>query len=907
MLIRFYHISSRKNRNKWTLGILTFLFISWGLPCVDVLGATEADESWINLQKDSSYYLPLQNIDYYPLRKAKVALVLSGGGARGFAHIGVLKAIEGNKIDFDLIVGASMGSIVGGFFAAGFSADQIQRIAKEIEWDNIISDATSRPHLFLSQKNIPRSHILQLRFDGVVPYIPQSLTQGQNIYNLIFRRLLQAEFRPFGDFDRLKIPFRSVATDLISGRRVVLGSGGLADAMQASIAFPLLFAPIEMKGMRLVDGGITDNLPVDVARNLGADIVVAVDATSPLRKADEMRAPWEIADQVTTIMMENPTKESLLKADLAIIPKLEGHQAGDFTTIDSTVQLGYEAGVQLVDSIKELIERKNLDLRGENDYLGKVTKIKFLGDSSLFLRNARASHGLNTEVGNDLSRGDLLSDLQVIYESGFYRDARARVIRNGNLCQVTLYLRELPKIENVSVHCGNVVPTSLIDPMSKKLLGHTLNIHELEECVRDMKRTIIHQGFSLAEVESIRYEQDSLKLTIKFNVGIIDRIRLNGDKETKGFVILREFPIRQGDYFKSNLIVQGIQNVYSTGLFDRVTVDLNSENDKTILDINVKEKKNLLMRLGGHVSLERKAEASLEFLHDSFLGTGVKFSVVGAIGDYLRSANTSLYTTRLFSTYLTSRLSLYYNERTDWYYEDFEQLGNYLTIRRGAKFMIGQQIGRLGLISLQLRSENIDIFDNGDKFPFSGPYRLRSITVRSEVDKRDRLPFPERGIYNRWFWETGNQQVLGGNISFVRIFLGLEGYYKFLTYFNYHPYLFAGSSDITLPFSEFFFFGGQNDFPGLHEQEVFGRQFVMTGLELRYQVNWDLPIEAYFISGYSIAAAWRRPDDKIESSDFFHSLSLSFALNSIIGPIKTTYSHLLDHGDMVYFSIGFEF
>lgn len=907
MLIVLFHIFFSNNRNRRVLGQLILFCVGWGLSFVNISVAGEVEELWIELKKDSTYNLPLHNLDYYPLKKAKVALVLSGGGARGFAHIGVLKAIEGNKIDFDLVVGTSMGSIVGGFFCAGFSADQIQRITKQIEWDNVISDATSRPHLFLSQKNIPRSHILQLRFDGVVPYIPQSLTQGQNIYHLIFRRLLQAEYQPFGDFDKLKIPFRSVATDLVSGKRAVLGSGSLAEAMQASIAFPLLFAPIEVNGMQLVDGGITDNLPVDVARSLGADIVVAVDATSPLREPAEMRAPWEIADQVTTIMMEDPTKASLLKADLAIIPDLEGHRAGDFTDIDSIIQSGYKAGVLMIDSLKELIERRNRQIRGENDYLGKVTKIKFEGDSSLFQMNGKIFRRLSTAVDRELFRDELLSDLEGIYESGYYRDVKARVTKDDNHCEVTFYLYEFPRIESIAVHHGNIVPDTMINPISERLLGQMLNIHELEKNVREIKYAMLREGFSLAGIKSIRYVEDSLKLEMEFDEGIVNEIQLKGNRETMEFVILREFPIREGDYFRSNPIVQGIQNVYSTGLFDRVTVNLAKEDNRNILVINVKEKKNLLMRIGGHVSLERKAEAGLEFLHDSFLGTGVKFNIVGAIGDYLRDASTSLYTTRLFKTYLTSRLSLYYNERTDWYYEDFERIGNYLTIRRGVKFMIGQQIGRLGLISLQLRSENVDIFDDNDRFPYSGDYILRSFMVQSEVDRRDRLPFPKRGIYNRWFWESGNQQVLGGNISFVRIFLGLEGYYQFFKYFNYRPFLYTGSSDITLPFSEFFVFGGQNNFPGLHEREVFGRQFVMTGLELRYQIDWELPIEAYFISGYSTGAAWRRPDEKIETSDFLHSLSLSFALNSIIGPIKTTYSHIINERDILYFSIGFEF
>ena len=865
------------------------------------------DSVWVELKKDTVNSVPIENLEYYAIKKPNVALVLSGGGARGFAHIGVLKAFEKNQINFDLIVGTSIGSIVGGFYCAGFSAEQIQKIAHEIDWDNIISDAAYRPNLFLSQKSIPRRHILQLRMDGVVPYIPQSITQGQNVYQVIYKWLLQAEFQGINNFDDLRIPFRSVATDLISGKRVVLKSGDLAEAIQASIAFPLLFAPVEYDGMRLVDGGITDNLPVDIARDLNSDIVVAVDATSPLRNPDEMNAPWEIADQVTTIMMEEPTKESLSKTDLAIKPDLAQYRAGDFNNIDSIVQIGYKAGIQMVDSLRKLIENKRIQLRGENKYYGIVTSIKFVGDSAIYLNQNKINTQLTTRVGFHLDRYDVVSDIEKIYESGFYSDVKAEVLIDSSDCKVTFHLFELPKINQVTILHEHILPDSSINEVTEKFQGQILNVPELENSIENIKRNLILRGYSLTEIKSVLFNKDSLNIKVKIDEGIVDEIRIRGNKETKKFVILREFPIKKSEYFKSNLAIQGIQNIYSTGLFDRVTLNLVRNNGENILVIKVKEKKYLLMRLGAHVSLERKGEGYLEFLHDNFLGTGIKFNLEGEIGDYLRYASSSLYTTRLFNSYLTTRLSAYYNERDDRFYEDFEKKGKYKTIRRGAKFMIGQQIGRLGLISLQLRLENIDISGNYEGFPFSNSYELRSFTVLSEVDKRDQLPFPKRGIYNRWFWESGNQKVLGGNISFTRIFLGLEGYYQFLKFFNYHPYLYAGSADLTLPFSEFFTFGGQNNFPGFYEREKFGRQFVMTGIELRYQINWDVPIEAYFITNYSAGAAWERPDERIEASDFNHSLSVSFALNSLIGPIKATYSRIIDKRSLFYLSVGFEF
>ncbi|MFQ5584235.1 MAG: patatin-like phospholipase family protein [Calditrichia bacterium] len=135
--------------------------------------AAESHSSvWIELKKTKGSYIDIENINYHPLKKTKVALVLSGGGARGFAHIGVLKAFEENRVPIDMVVGSSIGSIIGGLYCAGYTAEQIHHITQEIDWKNLYSDPTYRSHLFLSQKDIPRRHLLQLRLDGIIPYIP---------------------------------------------------------------------------------------------------------------------------------------------------------------------------------------------------------------------------------------------------------------------------------------------------------------------------------------------------------------------------------------------------------------------------------------------------------------------------------------------------------------------------------------------------------------------------------------------------------------------------------------------------------------------------------------------------------------------------------------------------------------
>ena len=313
------------------------------------------------------------------------------------------------------------------------------------------------------------------------------------------------------------------------------------------------------------------------------------------------------------------------------------------------------------------------------------------------------------------------------------------------------------------------------------------------------------------------------------------------------------------------------------------------------------------MRLGGNVSLERKANGLLEFAEDNLFGREIKLYLTGTIGELERNAEARIYSVRLFNSYLTYRFSSYYHEREDRYYNNFNRLGNYLTIRRGIQFILGQQIERLGSITAELRWDRINVFSNDPVFPYVDNYQIRSLTIRSNVDKRDKLPFPERGIYNRWYWETGNQKILGSSIGFTRFFIGLEGYYPVIRNVNFRIKATGGSADLTLPFSEFFTLGGMQEFPGLYERERFGRQMLLLTNEFRYNFRWPLPIDMYFGGSYNIGSTWESSEDPIKTSDFLTSWSVYIALNSLFGPIRLVYGNLTGHRSLIYFSIGYDF
>lgn len=854
---------------------------------------------------DTASPYPLENLKYQTPKTLKIALVLSGGGARGFAQIGVLKALEENHIPIHLIVGSSMGSVIGGFYAAGYNPGELTRIIKDIDWNNLFNDETYRTNLFWSQKTDPRRHILELRFDNALPYIPSSISSGQKIFDIIYALLLRANFQAANNFDNLRIPFRAVATDLISGERVTLSHGDLAEAISASIAVPLLFSPVEWDGMWLADGGIRDNLPVDVARENNADLTIAVDVTSPLRNTDQMRSPWQLADQVTTIMMREPTRESRKMADILIQPAIKEHGGGDFGGVDSLIRLGYQATLQKMDSIKKLIEIHQKKLWGENEYLGKTGQIRFLGLKSN-LPDTIASK-MNTESGTSLYRYDLYKDLRQFYDMGIYSDAYVLLRGEPHSCEAEFYLTKNPVIREVRFKTRQLFPDSLLREHLNVSLNQPLNFDNLFTSLDSLLNFYVHSGYPLARIRRISYHPTDQSLLIKIDEGFIESLSIRGNHRTKDNIIYREFPLESGEIFTSDRAVQGIRNIYSTGLFERVTLNVIRRGFGNALSIKVKEKKYFMMRLGGNASLERKGKVFLEFAEDNLLGRQIRASLWGAISELERRAEFNVYSVRLFKTLLTSRLSLYYRERWDRYYKDFKRNPDYLTIRRGVSFVLGQQIERLGSISAELRWDRVSIHSDDKSFPYRDNYRIRSVTIRSVVDKRDKLPFPTKGIYNRWFWESGNQRVLGSSAAFTRFYIALEGYYPIFRYSNFHGKVEGGIADLTLPFSEYFTMGGMLDFPGLYEKEKFGRQLFHASGEVRHNFRWGLPIDLYAGLNFHIGATWETSEDAIQREDFLTGMGTYIAANSVFGPIRLEYGHLTNERDLIYFSVGFDF
>lgn len=285
--------------------------------------------------------------------RPRVALVLSGGGARGMAQIGVLKQLERHGIVPDIIVGTSIGAIVGGMYASGYTATQLDSLFTSVPWDEVVAigEATRREQLSYQQKLDNDRSLLTLRFKNFTFVVPTAVSGSTRFAALLQDVLWQSPYNTETHFDSLRIPFRAVATDLSTGTWSMIDTGNLGAAMRASASFPLRYAPYRTTGRMLVDGGLVANIPIEPALSLGADIIIVVNTVSDLLPVDELTTPWAVADQALSSAMKQRDSILLKRATIVITPQLPQHSTFDFTRIDTVIAAGEAAAAASIGAL----------------------------------------------------------------------------------------------------------------------------------------------------------------------------------------------------------------------------------------------------------------------------------------------------------------------------------------------------------------------------------------------------------------------------------------------------------------------------------------------------------------------------------------------------------------------------
>ena len=360
--------------------------------------------------------------------RPRIGLVLSGGGARGLAHVGVLKLLEREHVPVDVIVGTSMGAIIGGLYASGMSASQLEAELLALDWETVFAPRVSREQLSQRRKeeDFEVSPVIEIGMHEGELRAPLGALSGRGLESLLRRFTLPV--RDIHAFDALPIPFRALATDMESGRPVILSSGDLALALRSSMSVPGVFAPTEVHGQILGDGGLTDNLPVDVARTMGVDLVIAVNIGTPLRTRSEIRGILTVSDQISRILTANNVNQSLKELgprDLLITPDLGSVETADFDRLGEAAAFGEVAARALTAQLS----RYAIDAPAYAAWsaarevepppqLARIDAVRVRG--ARIVNPEVIAGAIRTQVGQDFDRQVIDDDLKRIYARGYF-------------------------------------------------------------------------------------------------------------------------------------------------------------------------------------------------------------------------------------------------------------------------------------------------------------------------------------------------------------------------------------------------------------------------------------------------------------------------------------------------------
>jgi len=839
----------------------------------------------------------------------RIALAISGGGARGLATIGLLQAFEEKGIEVTAIAGTSMGGVIGGLYACGYTPQELRDTLSSLDFSTLLSNSPPRSTMFFTRRQEQGRHLLTIRFDGLRPVIPRALTGAQELTSLLTRLTNKYNYLAGGDFGKLKIPFKTIATDIVSGKAMILESGSLANAMRATMAFPLAFTGVDKDEQLLMDGGMLIPIPVDIVRGMADEgtLVVAINTTSPLYgTSEELATPVDIAGQVTTIMTADKLQAQLARADFVIVPVDETFSSMDFTYSDSLIDLGYRQGLIAADSIVKAVEaglkspaylwsQSNAFIDGTT---GAVVDWSHLVDSQTF-----TTKDLQDEL-RVLARApdvfEVTATLTSEQVSPSHLDGSGTMVYDTTV-SVELVIRQKPSRTTTRIIIiGNFIfddsvliaqcdfPNDLISP---------------DDLQRAADRIVNHyqvNGFDLAEVQDIKIDFDNEIITFVIDEAIIMRVDVADNERARDWLIRSYLPFERGKPYSAAAASEGIAALYGTDLFDRVTLDLSPLDTGALVTARVKEKKNTQLRLGWHWHNMYQSEQFVELLDNNVFGVGMEFLTHAQFGDNRREFYTGVRIDRIFLTYLTARLRVHYSTLDrDLYDAEGRADGIRKEDRWGAGFVLGQQIARLGTVSAGITIEEVQLKDN--RIGADDLLGLRSLHFESRVETLDRADLPTEGENHQVELRFAGK-LIGGDVEFTRFRLLLESYTPLGKYVTYHSRLSLGLSRRGLPPSEKFYAGGLHSFNGFRTNELSGDKLFLLNQELRFK----LPFWLYFSARFDVGDVYGSAED-IKLAKLRQGFGISLTLDSPIGPIELGWGGGDSPKDNLYFHAGYRF
>lgn len=837
----------------------------------------------------------LDVLSYREIQRPKIGLVLSGGGARGVAHLGVIEVLEEHGIPIDFISGASMGSLIGGLYAIGYSTESLHAIVDTTDWEYILSltDAADRRDLFIDQKLTPERGLFTLRFDGIVPVIPASITPAQRLSSFINQLVLQGIYHAGDSYDDLRVPFRTVATDIVTGDRIVFDRGDLVQALRASISIPLVFAPVKINGMQLVDGGLVSNIPVDIARECGCDIIIAVNTTSGMRTSDQIGAPWEVADQIITIMQQRWNRDQLELADIVITPPIDDYLGTDFGNMPLFIEEGRNSTQNAIAGIRKTIDDYYRSFVGEDSIVYTNPSLTFADGFFTDECAGIVSNGIETD---SLLRSDLVRMLNNVYETGWYRDVYAEVEPVDAHTPITIHTLPNPVLRRIEFSGNDNVSDDTLSYAFRELIDKPVNHRAMREALENILLHYRSEGYSLARILKTDFDEDSGVLTILIDEGIVEAIEYQGNRKTRGYVIRREFPVKTGDVFRVDDAMRGIRNITGTGLFNQVLLTaIRDAEEGHKLIVNVDERHSELVRLSMRIDEVHHFQPMIELRNQNLWGHGMESGISIGGGLQNRIVMADYVAHRIFDSYFNSQIIGFYRfDDIPVYRDDPDasasgnkriQEGEYRQRKWGMNLSIGTQLERLGNLSVQLRLENHEIDEREPGAFTPDRYGLVAGRFMSMFDTFDGFPYPREGVGMRAYYESAFS-LLGSEVSYSKFYISYESYSTFYDRHTFRPRIIFGFGDETLPLTEQFSFGGKDRFYGLREFDSRGRQIFLLNFEYRLKLPFRILADTYLHARYDFGASWATQQD-IHLNDLMHGIGIGLGFDTaIFGPIE---------------------
>lgn len=814
----------------------------------------------------------------------KVGLVLSGGGARGIFQIGVIKALEEHDVPIHFIVGTSMGSIVGGLYAAGYSVPDLERLAKTLNWQELLAleGDIARSNVFLSQKKLYDRTLISLELDGWKPRIPLAVSTGQKLTTKLNELTLQGVYHPNPSFDQLKFPFRSVATNLATGKKYIFDDGSLMESMRASMAFPLLFTPYEIDGTRLVDGGVLTNIPADVAREAGCDIVISVDATGTLRPGADVKAPWHTVDQVVAIMMKLSNQMQLNQSDIVISSQMKDFDGFDFTKLDTIIQDGYLQAQTNLGMIDTLLEYRT------HRYGEMIDRIE---TDSLLLPFVSGLLQLEKPV-------HFQKLVRKLGRSGWFQ--RYDVRKTGN--ETLLFAHGFPEIKSLEFFNINLIPQRLLNPIFKTLPGKPLNNEDLIARFSTLIRLYRDAGFALAKIDSFAFNAQTGNLSVYIDEGYVTKVDVTGNDITRKTTIFRESNVSKIEPFRDDKISTSLDNLTSTDLFNQISLLTKETTGGTELIYRVKEKSPVFLRAGLYASETYHTQYMLNLRNENLFGAGNKLGVTVMGGDRNFSSDLQYRSDRLLESYFFTQSVFGYESLNRSHYSyQFSEPGSKLKPKETLlgetnleawyfSTSVGRQFAKFGEIRLELtrkysKMSQLSGFYNDSTFGINSNH-LTNLRIQTIFDSRDDPTITRQGQFFDFYYENSNEKLFS-DVTYNKMYARLETTFPFLPRVTLTPSMDLGSADIGLPIQEFFMAGGSRSFYGFRDFDLSGRQLFISHLELRWFTPTTFIFDIILHARYDLGNVWQK-QETIKISDMKHALGFGITFATPIGPVNVS-------------------